>query len=185
MKVNRLPSLSLLRTRLRLDPKTGFLYWRERSPAEFYRRQDAATWNAKHAGKRAGAEKGRGYRTVRINGISYHEHRIAYALHYGKDPGRLHVDHADGPSNKPSNLSLLTNQQNVRRRVRMNANNTSGVHGVYWSKASGKWVASIQTAGAKIHLGVFSSLEAAAAARRKAEVQHYGEVTPASKRRKA
>jgi hypothetical protein len=59
----------------------------------------------------------------------------------------------------------LTNQNyhNVR------SDNTSGVPGVYWTKSNQKWQSTITIDGNKIHLGYFSDLDDAAAARLNAE----------------
>ena len=48
-------------------------------------------------------------------------------------------------------------------------NNTSGVKGVSWNKACGKWSAQIKVDGKKKHLGTFSNLEDATKTRRQAE----------------
>lgn len=48
-------------------------------------------------------------------------------------------------------------------------NNTSGVKGVSWNKACGKWSAQIKVNGKKIHLGTFTNIEDARQARQTAE----------------
>ncbi|MBR2810053.1 MAG: hypothetical protein IKD69_01610 [Solobacterium sp.] len=53
------------------------------------------------------------------------------------------------------------------------ANNTSGVKGVHYAKATGKWVAQITYSRKTHHLGSFDTLEEAAAARRAAEEIYY------------
>ena len=47
----------------------------------------------------------------------------------------------------------------------MMTNNTSGVKGVCWSKASNKWMSRINIDGIAIHLGVFTDIEDAKQAR--------------------
>jgi hypothetical protein len=56
-----------------------------------------------------------------------------------------------------------------KRNIRRPRNNTSGVKGVSWHRATGKWAAYIKTHGKIRHLGLFSTVEAAATARRAAE----------------
>jgi hypothetical protein len=130
-----------------------------------------ASWNAKHAGKPAGGKKvsgpkGRGYMTLRLDGVPLFVHRVVYALHHGVDPGDALVDHDDGnPSNnRPLNLKLATNAENLRRRVDLNSNNTSGHRGVYWHRAARKWAAAVRVDGKNIHLGLFTDKAEAARA---------------------
>lgn len=164
-----LPDLGTLRTRLSLED--GVLWWR---PVEVKRPADA-TWNAKHAGRKVGVPKGNGYLMFRLGGRCLLVHRVVYALACGVDPVGSTVDHANGnrSDNRPENLRLATNQENVQYRSGPGANNTSGVVGVYWSKASKKWAASIKLGGRNAHLGVFTDLAVAAAVRAAAEQKHF------------
>lgn len=174
-----LPSISYLRSRLRLL-KDGRLVWRTRPASQFSAPCYAQTWNKRFAGCVAGGDKGRGYEMVRIDGVAYQSHRIAYALAHGKDPGDLHVDHRDGARNRNhgGNLRRATNAENIRHRTRRNRNNTSGVHGVYWHSGAGKWAASIRVDRRTLHLGLFTDLAVAAKARRAAERKHFGRFAP-------
>ena len=54
-------------------------------------------------------------------------------------------------------------------------NNTSGVRGVCWNKAIGKWHASIHFKKHNFHLGYYENLEDAAKARKLSEDKIYGE----------
>lgn len=49
------------------------------------------------------------------------------------------------------------------------ANNTSGVSGVYWNRTCKKWHARIQASGVNNNLGYFESLEDAKEAREQAK----------------
>jgi hypothetical protein len=116
---------------------------------------------------------------VRIDGIAYQAHRIAFALAKGIDPGPMTVDHKTASkANLPRNLQLATNQENVRKRVRLGKNNTSGVLGVSWSTAAKKWCARIKVGKQGVYLGVFTDIKDAAHARRKAEKQFFGRFAP-------
>lgn len=147
-----LPPLSELHDAFMLDAHAGVLYWRK-------------------SGKAAVAERGRGYLHARLNGRLLYTHRIVYALHHGEDPYPLQIDHINGDrrDNRPSNLRLATNTENLQNRRGLSSNNTSGYRGVYWSRAAKKWVASIRVNRKNHHLGCFIELEDAAAARKKAE----------------
>lgn len=57
---------------------------------------------------------------------------------------------------------------------KMFKNNTSGIKGVYWDRARGKWVAQIEFQGKNYHLGRFGDIEDAAAARKEAEKALFG-----------
>ena len=164
-----LPLMSQLHARLFLHEAN--LYWRPIST----RRATDVTWNKKHAGRRVGVPKGNGYEMFRLDGRSLLVHRVVFALAHGSDPGQKIVDHADGKraNNNPRNLRLATNMENVQHRNGPGANNTSGVVGVYWHKASGKWAASIRVNGNSIHLGLFTVIEKAVSVRQTAEIKHF------------
>lgn len=85
-----LPALGYLREcfELRAD---GTLVWRDRPAAHFKNRWTAAFVNAQKTGKPAGKLRSCGYRSVKVDGVDYAEHRIVYALFHGVDPGALTV----------------------------------------------------------------------------------------------
>jgi hypothetical protein len=92
------------------------------------------------------------------------------------------IDHINGdPSdNRRCNLRICTPKENARN-VNVTWSNKSGIVGVKQIK-SGKFVAQIMVDRKTISLGHFSSLEEAAEARKKAEIQYYGEFSPALSR---
>jgi hypothetical protein len=86
------------------------------------------------------------------------------------------VDHKDGDglNNRRTNLRPATGAQNnfnSRKRV----DNSSGKRGVHWHKVRKKWRAEIQANGKKKHLGLFCSIEEAAAAYLTASESLHGE----------
>lgn len=104
-------------------------------------------------------------------------HRIIIArMLNGSLTSKQQIDHinGDGLDNRRANLRLATPLQNARNRA-IQCNNTSGVRGVSWSVPSQKWRARIMTCGVSIDLGLFDDIEGAAAARRTAEREHFGE----------
>lgn len=92
------------------------------------------------------------------------------------DPTGLLVDHRDGNglNNIRENLRLATYQQN-NHNARLSKRNTSGLKGVSWSKANGKWFAQIRLAGRQRNLGYFQTPEAAHVAYCKASSALHGE----------
>lgn len=106
-------------------------------------------------------------------------HRIVYALKHGVDPGSMLIDHVDGDglNNKPRNLRLATQSENLRN-CGAQCNNTSGHKGVSWHRNTRKWCAQITLNGRRTHLGYFSTAEEAAAAYATAAHQLHGVFAP-------
>lgn len=91
-------------------------------------------------------------------------------------PSGMETDHIDGDglNNRRGNLRHATKAQNTRNR-RAAFCCKSGVKGVFWHKASGKWSAQISVDGAQHYLGVYDTLEAAAEAYAKASRDLHGD----------
>jgi hypothetical protein len=147
---------------------------------ELFRYEDGVLYWAKprqcvKVGNAAGSLEGRGYLQTRIDLKKYLNHRIIYLMHHGYMPE--YIDHIDGDptNNHIENLrptSLLGNAHNRR----ISKNNTSGVKGVTWNKASGRWQAQIRVGGGKRkYLGLFDTLDDAAKALRAERVKHHKE----------
>ena len=172
MKPNDMPSKAVLDQVFRYEPDTGNLFWRVRPVTMFTQGQttdrprsaDHACnqWNSRWAGKPATSLKSDGYRYTHLNYRTLLAHRIAWKIMTGVDP--VEIDHIDGnrSNNKWSNLKNGTRSDN-QRNISIKSNNTSGYHGVSFSKRQQKWIASIW-------IGSFDSKEEAIAERRKYEV---------------
>ena len=89
------------------------------------------------------------------------------------------TDHAnrDRADNRRCNLREATNSQNVANGGRR-SNNTSGHTGVWWFGRKKRWVANIMIDGKQKYIGRFVAFADAVAARRKAEVEYFGEFAP-------
>jgi len=124
------------------------------------------------AGDAAGTLHTTGYWQVQFSGRLLKVHRIVYALAHGTDPGELQIDHIDRNkgNNDINNLRLVDNSTN-RFNVGPPRNNKLGVKGVYWHKQRSKYQAQIMIRGKQRYLGLFSTLEEAAEARREAEIR--------------
>ena len=166
MTEKTLPTPEYLRKRLRYEPETGKLFWKDCASM-------SNRWRGQYAGKEAFKSVCLGYHTGSIDDATFKAHRIAWAIHYGEWPNGP-LDHKNGvrTDNQIENLRLATPQENMRNRA-MSRNNTSGACGVSWSKNEKKWKVQIKVGGKMIHLGYFTSIDNAKAAREAASA-HYG-----------
>lgn len=65
-----------------------------------------------------------------------------------------HINH-DTFDNRKENLRIATQSENGFNRRGVNENNTSGVRGVSWHKATEKWAAYTRFNGERIFIGVY------------------------------
>ena len=114
-----------------------------------------------------GAEDGRGYGQIRVDGKSLKSHRLSYEFFNGHIPEGLVIDHkCHNPACvRPDHLRAATQKQNMEHRQGPQKNNkTSGVLGVHWFKPHQKWCAKLSHHGEAIHVGYFTELADAEAA---------------------
>lgn len=145
---------------------------------DYDRETGVFTWKVKTCrkvvpGKQAGGFNANGYVQIKINKIFFYGHRLAWFYVHGQWPGQ-EIDHINGnPSdNRLANLRLadrMQNNQNKRPRIDCQ----SGVRGVARRKDTNRWKAEIRVNKRLISLGCFDSLEAAACARRVAELKFF------------
>lgn len=129
-------------------------------------------WNSNFADKPAlTAFDKYGYKRGAVLGVQVKAHRVIFAMYHGYWPTEIdHINH-NRSDNKISNLRNVSRQQNCRN-LSISKNNTSGVIGVYWTKARNIWRAQINTNGKHIHLGYFEDKIDAIAARKEAESKY-------------
>jgi len=173
----------LILLKLRYNPTTGLLFWREIEGSC----RASRGYNSNFSGKRAGTLKtcksSFNYREVHIGGRCIKEHRVAWFLHYGVWPV-AEIDHI----NRVRSDNKITNLRDVSRNVQnkntsRRCDNTSGKTGVYFCKRAKKWVATLQEDGVRRRLGNFKSLEEAVVCRDNALKisgfnRGHGEVSP-------
>lgn len=154
------------------DFSTGVLIWKKRTEG-FAKDRDRRAWNTRLAGNVAGRMRPGGYREVRLFGSGHLAHRILWEMANGRIPAGYDIDHRDQDkgNNQLSNLRLATKAQNNMNRGAQK-NNVSGVKGVCF--VNGRWKAYINN-GTRIHLGYFTTIEDATAARAAGEAKHHGE----------
>ncbi len=181
-KVYLMITQSRLKECLTYDSETGVFIWLERTRSHFKTDRGCKIFNSRDAGKPAGSEytpkrRRTSYLVIRIDGIQYRAHRLAWLYVHGKWPDNS-IDHIDGNglNNRIENLRDVTSRENSMNR-KTQLNNTSGVTGVRWHKGAKKFEAHIKINGKFKYLGLFTTLEAAAAARAVANEKH-GYTTP-------
>jgi len=153
-----------LRERLDYDRDTGIFRWKPIvGPREKY-------WNAHRAGTVAGSRNGKGYLCIVMHRKSYRLHRLAWLYVYGRFP-QFEIDHIDRcrTNNRISNLRDVPSQVNVMNREV--APGKSGIDGVRLNDRMTKatWSAKF---GNK-HLGTFSTVDEAVAARSSAVEEYF------------
>lgn len=157
------------------DSLAGSFTWRPRPSWMFARNSitglrstTAARWNSENAGKPALAQISKGYRRGRLFGRYIFAHQAVWLFEKGEWP-RGEIDHINGDpqNNHISNLRRVTSQQNTRNQARRRKGIPLGVY-----RRKDKWVAMIRSETKLIYLGRFTSIDAAAAARKLAEKKH-------------
>nr|BAR24181.1 putative NHN endonuclease [uncultured Mediterranean phage uvMED] len=159
-----LPPLEELQKILSYDPGTGVFTWIVSvSPKAL-------------AGSAAGSFDPRGYGKLVYRYKPYLLHRLAWLFGTGEDPRSFTVDHInrDKRDNRLQNLRLATSRQQQGNKG-LQSNNISGIKGVHWDKARGKWVAYIALNRKVKNLGRYPTKEEAAEAYQKAAANHFGE----------
>ena len=145
----------------RYDYETGVLYWRWRNSNRVPKTLEAGT-----------QRKSSGYLYVQVHGRLYLVHRVVMLMCYGFCGEGLEVDRINHVrnDNRLCNLRFVTRSENQRNQS-LSSKSSTGVTGVYFSKARKKYVAQIMVDGEKIFLGRFETLEEAAAARAEANLK--------------
>ncbi len=88
-------------------------------------------------------------------------HRLLMNTPQGMDTDHINGDRLD---NRRINLRVCTHKQNSANSGKYIVNK-SGAIGVYWDIVAKRWIANIHLAGKSVHIGSFSSLDCATAAR--------------------
>lgn len=150
-----------LKSLLSYDPDTGEFRWLVRKS------------NRTPKGSLAGCRDRHGYIVIRLDAVLYKAHRLAWLYCYGAWPSKNldHINQTPG-DNRLANLREADQHENNQNR-RTQRNSSSGITGVSLHKASQRWHARIHTRGGCRSLGYYDTKEAAAQARRAAELEIY------------
>lgn len=152
-------TLARLKALLSYAPETGAFTWRQ---------SQGRCAAGQVAGRTHVASGGKLYWIVRVDGESVLAHRLAWFYMTGRWPFP-EVDHQDGngQNNRFANLEEKSRSENSKN-LSLHRKSGTGVMGVR-PRPGGRFEAAIFCAGVYHHLGMHDTLEAAAAARRKAE----------------
>lgn len=166
-------SRDYLLSKLDYHKVTGTFTHRLRPVRASKQRAPDTTFNKRFAGKLAGWMHTDGYRVITIQEDRFYAHHLVWFLETNEWPTQL--DHINGnpDDNRFENLRECTHGQNC-----MNAglwsHNTSGVKGVSYRSANGKFYAYIKKDQKMRSLGFYDTLEEAATVRAAAEVELFG-----------
>lgn len=160
LKPRQLPSQEFLRALLEYDPETGVFTWKYREGTGY----GAPQFNARYAGKEAFTALCNGYRHGSIIKHRFLAHRVAWKWFYGTEP--TEVDHINGvkTDNRIVNLRCVTRRENSRNQ-KLHRSNKTGFPGVFFLRENGLYQVMI----ASRHVGRFTSLDEAIAARKSAQ----------------
>lgn len=104
--------------------------------------------------------------SVRVDGkrVMRKAHRLAYELENGPIPAGAVIDHTCHHEScvNPAHLRPVSVKQNAENRTGANRGTKSGIRGVHWNTASGKWRVVIVHNGKHVNGGAFMDLADAA-----------------------
>jgi hypothetical protein len=147
-----------LRKAFNYDPDTGELTHRY-------------TTRSGKVGEDATKSHSGGYRSIRVGNKEMLAHRIIFMYMEGYFPEQVdHINH-NRKDNRWANLRDASHIENYKNHS-LSKTNTSTINGVALHKPTGKYRAYINKNYKQIHLGLFSTIEEAEKARRKADIQH-------------
>jgi hypothetical protein len=141
-----------LKSVLWYDPDSGLFYW-------------LCKGGSASPNKVAGCWTSQGYVKIRINGVLYQAHRLAWLYMTGDWPTQ-EIDHInrDKADNSWTNLRDVTRSENLLNSD-LQVNNLSGFKGVHYCETRQKWISRICREQTNYYVGEFDSPEAAHQAR--------------------
>lgn len=151
--------LKRIKELLSYDPETGKFVW-------------LVSTGKRVKGDIAGGISEHGYCRIKIDGIKYMAHRLAWAFIYGEFPEN-EIDHVNGIryDNRRINLREADRSSNIQNLQGSRKDNELGVLGVHQIGES--FVAQLQVLGKKVFYGRYKTLEQASLAYQEAKKQYH------------
>ena len=156
----------IMRTLFDYDHDTGIFWWRVKPSRRV------------KAGAAAGSVSSKGYIVIRINGMKFMAHRLAWLHTHGAWPEH-EIDHLNGnrADNRIANLRDVSRSTNAQNQTKPRKDGTSGYLGVSWNKRAERWNAKIMANGQRQHVGYFDCAKEAHAAYLAAKLRlHPGDI---------
>lgn len=144
----------------------GLNLWRKRNENR------SENYNSRNEGLLCGTIDKRGYLLVSLDGKRYKAHRVIWEMHNGPIPEGMEIGHINHVKydNRIDNLRLAS-RSDQSMNMPKSVENKSGVVGVCFNKARGKWFSQIKFNGVNEKLYYGDSFEDAVKARREAEIR--------------
>lgn len=139
-------SIGRLKELLRYDPSTGQFVWRVKLARKIV------------VGTIAGCTRSDGYVIIKIEGVNYFAHRLAWFYMTGAWPEK-DVDHKVGKSNRWTNIRAVTRTVNMQNMRHARITNKTGLLGV--DRHRDRFKATIRVDGERRYLGTFDTADAA------------------------
>lgn len=144
----------------------------DRLAARTTRQGDCIVWT--------GGTVGAGYGKMVVGDKIMKVHRYVWERDNGPIPDGMEIDHTchNRKCVEPSHLRAVTRKQNMENLAGPTKASKTGVRGVHFHKASGKYAAVVSHNGRRYHLGVFPTIEEAdrAAVAKRLELYTHNEV---------
>lgn len=161
MMFRPLPDVEKIKHILWYDPLVGIFVWKN-PPKE----------HARLTGWIAGSMRS-GYSVIKINGVGFLSHRLAWKYFYGDEPKGM-LDHKDGNkiNNSISNIREATKLQNASNLAkRKNKILPKGVR----SRPNGRFEARVKSNNVVYNLGSFGTVEEAHEKYKQKSIELFGE----------
>lgn len=189
MSQRPLPPRDELARMFAYNPKTGELLWRTREATTFFdgkkysKERKAKIFNARFPGRSAAcfsarrgtrekpSSEGRVVPVTTINNSHHITARVIWKLVHDDEPEQVISKNGNPSDLRLSNLQASSEIYKSKHNSTF-SHNTSGERGVSWHKQTNRWRAYIKVNGKTLHLGLFTTLERAVDARKKAEARH-------------
>ncbi len=94
-----------------------------------------------------------GYIIIRVDGVQYAAHRLAWKYVYGEDPAVIDHKNRSKDDNRIANLSNGTMRDNMLNKG-LYKNSNMGMKGLTWRPTLSKWHAQLRRDGRIYYLGV-------------------------------